>query len=257
MYFVCLFCIGFKCDLGTIPLCKSSLKVSNPVVSISTLEEDDRENLQAQVYLLTKKIRDEFEKFFVAIFSSFREKIDREKLVLTLIKEETFIQKDKVNETKSIYDVFVIIKDNCSYFNFELLETLITVLGSDQDKSCLEKYNQAFGEYCKAMPCAEGIYGSESISDRMKVTVKVDFNVEELRPDNLISIKSIIAHHVGITPGALHLCCVKEGSTLLEFLVPNVIIKEIFPLSNSQILALYSEVKLLSIESIAFKLVSS
>ena len=201
MYFVCLFCIGFKCDVGKVPLCKSSHKVSNPVVSISTLEE---ENLQAQVYQLTKKIKDVFTKLFVAIFSSFREKNDREMLVLTL-KNKIDLGKDKVNETKGICDVFDIIGDNCSYCNFELLETLITALGSDQDKSCLEKYNQAFGDYCKAMPCDR----SESKSDPKKVRFKVDCSMEQLESKNQ-SIKIKIASHLGITPGELHLCCVKE-----------------------------------------------
>ena len=250
---------GFSCDLGEIPHCESSLKVPNPVVSFASLDEDDLEDLQAQMSELTKEIKLQFDIFFGAIFKSFRDstQIDRDKLVITLMDKESIFDKDEVDKTKTVYDVFRMIKSHCSYFNYDVLKTMIRVDGSDRDKTYLEEYNKAFTEYCKAMPCAEGVYGNESSkSRRTKLKFKLNYELEQLKPNDVLSIKNNIARCLEIRPSSLYLCRVKEGCVLLEFMVPDFIVDKIFHPSDSQILELYLEVKVLSVESRGFDLVS-
>ena len=150
------------------------------------------------------------------------------------------------------------IKRYCSYFNYEVIETLILADGSDKDKMYLEEYIKAFSEYCIAMPCAEEICGHESgKSTRTKIKFKLDFNRAQLKPDAIKRIGRNIAKHLGIRPSSLYLCRVKDGCVLLEFLVPTFIVEHLFPLSNAQIIALYTEVKVLAIENPSLHLVSS
>ena len=249
----------FKCNLDEIPHHGSSLEIPNPIVSFSSLDEDDLEDLHAQMSELTKKIDLEFQTFFNKVFTSFRDsmKIDRDKLVLTLTRNETIFEEDELAKTKTVFDVFMLIKRNCSYFNYEALQTLIQIEGSDQDKKCLEEYIQTFSEYCKAMPCAEEICGSKiAKSKRTKLKFKLDIDITKLKPDDVQSIKHNIAQCLGIRPSALYLCCVKDGCVLLEFLVPTFIIEDLFPLSNTQIVTLYREVKVLTVEKSFLHLVS-
>ena len=215
------------------------------------MDEFDLEDLRAQINELTKEIDLQFEKFFNAIFSSFRNKkeVDCDNLVVTLTSKEAVFEKAELDRTETICDVFRIIKSHCSYFNYEVLKTLIEVHGSDQDKLYLEDYNKAFTEFCKAMPCAEGVYGNEiSKSGRTKLKFKLDYDLGQLKPSNVQTIKNNIARCLRLRPSSLYLCQVKEGCVLLEFLVPDFIVAKVFPLSDSQIVDLYSEVKLLSIE---------
>jgi hypothetical protein len=103
----------FSCDLGEIPRCKPSFKVANPVVRFSDLEEDDLEDLYDQINELTKKIKLEFGKLIDKVFVSYRDsqEIDHDRLVLTLINsEDNLFKEDELAGTKSVYDVFRIIK---------------------------------------------------------------------------------------------------------------------------------------------------
>lgn len=225
------------------------------------MDEDDLEDLRAQMSELTKKIDREFQSFFSKVFTSFRdsERIDRDKLVLTLTRNETIFEEDELAKTKTVFDVFMLIKRSCSYFNYEALQTLVEVEGSEKDLKCLEEYIQAFSEYCRAMPCAEEICGGENAkpSKRTKLKFKLDFDRTRLKPDAVQSIKVNIARCLGIRPSSLYLSRVKEGCMLLEFLVPTFIAKDLFPLSNVQTITLYKEVKVLSIENLSLHLVSS
>ena len=236
--------------MSGIPHSKSSLKVSNDVVHFDELDEDDLEDLHAQMSELTRKIDIEFEKFLNKVFISFRDSknVDRDSLVLTLTKHEALLKEDELAGTKTVFDVFKAIKPYCSYFNYDILEILVKVNGSQQNKGYLKDYTQAFAAYCKAMPCAEEICGSEDTkSNRTKLKFKLNFDRQQLKPDAVRSIKSKIAYHLGVRPSALYLCRIEEGCILLEFLVPLFIVEHLFPLSEAQKVGLWQDVKTLSI----------
>ena len=250
---------SFSCDLDNIPCQKSSFNFPNPIVQYCDLDEDDKEDLHAQMNELTKQIDIEFEKLLKNVLKSFRdsEDVDRDSLVLTLVKKEGVFQEEEFAGEKTIFDVLKTIKPYCSYFNYDIIEVLVEVHGSDQTKSYLQEYIQAFAEYCKAMPCTEEICGSEdTTSKRSKLHFKLDYD-QQLKPDAVRMIKSKIARHLGIRPSALYLCRIKNGCIELEFLIPDFILQSLFPLRDEQKMALYQEVKTLAIKVIidAFHLV--
>ena len=210
------------------------------------------EDLYDQINELTRKIKIEFKKLFDKVFVSYRDsqEIDHDRLVLTLINsEENLFKEDELAGTKSVFDVFKIIKPYCSYFNYDVLETLVETNGSPQAKGYLKKYLQDFAAYCKAIPCAESLCGSEdSRLKRAKLKFKLDFDREQLKPDAVRSIKCKIAKHLGVRPSALYLCRIEDGCISLTFLVPTFIIGLMSSLSDAQKIALHEDVKTLSIE---------
>ena len=227
------------------------------MVDFNNLKEDDRVDLEYQISKLIKKIKLEFTKLFKEIHKAFvnSEEINRDQLVVTLTNEEPLFEQADLDLKKTVHDILLIVKSRCSYFNYEVLQKLIEVHGSDQDNALLEKYNQAFTEYCKAVPCTESVdYGNGSESTT-KLGFKVDDKLKELKQGDIKSIQHKIADHLDIKPSLITVYRVTKGCVLLEFLVPNFIIEKIFPLTDSQIVALYSEDKVLTIESKAFKLV--
>ena len=251
---MCFFSIidsdDFSCDLADIPQLKSSFEVSNPIVRFSDLDEDDREDLLAQIDEQTKKIELEFGKLVDKVFTSFRDSgVDHNRLILTLIGKEKLFKEDELEGIKNIYEVFKIIRPYCSYFNYDVLETLVQTHGSRQAKTHFKKYIQAFSAYCKAIPCVEEICGNhDTKSKRTKLKFKLDFDRQQLKPDAVRSIKRKIAKHLGMRPSALYLCGIEEGCVLLEFLVPSFIVQHLFPLSDAQKFALQRDVKALSVE---------
>lgn len=78
------------------------------------------------------------------MFQSVRDKIDHESLVTGLANDIEFTEEDK-----TAADVFRKVLHHCSYFNYDLLETIISVKMFGLDKHPLiDKYLEAFSKYC-------------------------------------------------------------------------------------------------------------
>ena len=87
------------------------------------MDEDDREDLLAQIDEQTKKIELEFGKLVDKVFTSFRDSgVDHNRLILTLIGKEKLFKEDELEGIKNIYEVFKIIRPYCSYFNYDVLK---------------------------------------------------------------------------------------------------------------------------------------
>lgn len=207
---------------------------------------------------LTKKIKVKFNKFVTKVYESFNNSrsVDHNSLVLILTEQEALFERGDLSGVKTVSDVFIAIKPYCSFFNYDVIERLVRVKGSQKEKGYLQKYLQSFSAYCKAMPCAETVCGNEDTkSKRTKLKFKLDYD-RQLKPDIILSIKYKIASNLGIRPSALYLCQIRDGCILLEFLVPTFIVEHIFPLNNTQKIALHRDIKLLSIECETLPLVS-
>ena len=230
----------------------SALQISNPIIKLDDLCEDDYENLYAQMSDLTVNINKNFKKLLNQVYESFRQRIHHSSVILTLTQDDVMIFDHDVDicGAKDMFEVFIkAVRPHCSYFNYELLELLVGVHGSPEDKAHMDEYLRSFTRYCKAMPCAEEICGNgDSDSRRIKLKFKIDFDRQRLKPEVLRHIKYNIAHHLKIQPCSLYLRSIKEGCVLLEFLMPSFLLKRIFPLSNAQKVALYNECKVTDIQ---------
>lgn len=227
-----------------------SFPVSNPIIRFEDLSEDNREDLFAQMHVLTKEINSKFKTLLNRVYESIRQRFDHTSIVLTLTKDDVMIfdHNDGLERAKDMSEVFKAIIPHCSYFNYDLLKLLVDVHGSATDKYDFEEYLQDFTSYCQAMPCAEEICGNGgSGSKRTKLKFKTEFDRQRLRPDDLRNIKCNIAYHLKINPSALYLRSIKEGCLSMEFLIPSFLFERIFPLSDEQKTALHKEAKVTSI----------
>lgn len=197
----------------------------------------------------TNIIKLKFATFFDNVYKSFVESIkDYRRLTLALKNKHPIFRDEELTALKAVPDLFELIQPHCSFFNYEILETLVEICGSSQDKGYLKEYTEHFSEYCKAMPCAEKVCGNVNPgSKRTQIVFKLDYELSQLQTDTVKSIKDNIAEHLGVKSSALYLSAIKEGCVLLEFYVSTFIIDQIFPLSDEQIIALYTEVKVLHI----------
>ena len=229
----------------------SSLPVPNPVVLFEELSEDDREDLFSQMSEMTMDMNLRFKKLVNQLYESFRKRLEHNSVILTLTKDDVMIfeQDDEVDKAKDMFEVFKAIRPHCSYFNYDLLELLVEVHGSPEDREKMKEYLQSFSDYCKAMPCVEEVCGNgDSESKRIKLKFKINLDRQHLKIDTLRRIKCNIARRIKIPPRSLYLCRVDEGCVLLEFLIPMFLFERIFQLNDELKAALYKEEKVIVIE---------
>ena len=79
------------------------------------MDEDDQEDLYAQIDEMTRKIELKFGKLFDRIFTSFRDsrEVDCDRLVVTLINKEKLFKEGELAEATSVSDVFKAIRPYC------------------------------------------------------------------------------------------------------------------------------------------------
>ena len=235
------------CNLQGIETYRSQ-RISNPIVS-HELDEYDRKDLSAKVSELTKKIKRQFRKFQNWVLSSIKaDNVDRDILIATFKDDIQFTEEEMRTLTKS--EVIMKVIYHSSYLNYDLLEIVVDTL--DLDRGPLEEYLSAYSNFCAVTPCVEADCGSVESSatpGRYKVTFKVDANLEwnKLSLKDVELIRRNIAKFLSIKTSALYLQSVEEGCVLLTFLVPDFIIKRVFPLSDEQVKALYAELNVVLI----------
>ena len=103
------------------------------------MDEDDREDLLAQIDELTEKIELEFGKLIDKVLSSFWDSgVDHNRVIVTLIGKEKLLKEEDLAGTRNIDDVFKIIRPYCSYFNYDLIEMLIKFMVLNRLKHTLK-----------------------------------------------------------------------------------------------------------------------
>jgi hypothetical protein len=149
-----------KLPIDEIPHKQSSLPIPNPVVQFSELSTDEQEDLQAQLQHLKFKIHRKFLKFEAGLVNSLHERIATADMVRTLMEHCTVYPTDSMYnvsllqdlkqallDAKDIKEVFIIILPFYSYFNYELLETIVDVHGSQDDREGMHQYILDFSDY--------------------------------------------------------------------------------------------------------------
>ena len=142
----------------------------------------------------------------------------------------------ELKTANTIYDIFLVLNDYFSFFNYQLIEHIIKTLGTRNDKAKLWRYKKDFNQYTKRR-FFESLpeFGPVSDADHADVFVKLDSQydictiaqIERLR-QKLSGILSVSSHSI------LRLCRVDKGCLQLMFQVPVFVQQEIFPLSERQ-----------------------
>ena len=137
---------------------------------------------------------------------------------------------------KSIDDVMSVVKDYSPFFNYRMLEHIISEFGTRKDKQNLAEYKEEFAKYaqCCVIECPSEVSKmSEDGYSNMFVTLDDSFDnctVSHLNIfiDNLRMTLNISSHvH-------LKLCRICRGSLILIFQLTTFVQQAIFPLSEQQ-----------------------
>ena len=250
------------CKLAEIPHKQSSLPIPNPVVQLSALSIDEHEDLQAQIEDLKFEIHRKFLRLEAELVNSLDGRVTAANVVRTLMKHCTVYptgsmynisllqeHKQALLDAKDIEEVFAIIHPFYSYYNYELLQTIIDVHGSEKDRERMQQYILDFTNYCRRVPCME-FYDDhcQKSLKRVKLKFKLDYDKELLTLSDIKSIQRHISKILNIRPSVLFLHSVEDGCTAITFLVPDPCINAVLKLLKEKSTTLQREVKMMTIE---------
>ena len=154
---------------------------------------------------------------------------------------QTYFQ--ELRNAGSIEDVLWVIRDYFSFFNYHVIEHIVSGLGTAQDKVMFQNYKEHFHQYSKQRiyECSP-VYGPMSNAGHANLIFKIDSAYEQFTVEELENFEYRLSGIFCVKPqSVLRLCRVEEGCLQLIFQVPSFVQQVIFPLSSEQERALATE----------------
>ena len=147
-------------------------------------------------------------------------------------------QKSKLLAAEDLDDVWTILDDYYSYFNYYIVELISDSLGTEDDKQQMSSYKKDFMEYIKrrVYECPAE-FGSMNDGD-CTIVVKLDKSYDDCTADQLLMLTNKLCDVFKILPGVLRLCTVEQGCYELTYQAPAFIQDIVFPLLPEQEAAL-------------------
>ena len=202
------------------------------------MDEDEKERLHQRLFAEFESMENKFQDLFKATRMSL---VNRNLPVGEVLKHLDCLgsikllykgselpvfgrQLPRLRETESIDNAMSVISSYCSFFNYRIVECIIENLGTEQDKTNLQKYKGEFNVYAQRhvfeCPSEVGVIDEDSHAN-MFVTLDMQRVLK-------------------IPPHALRLCRIGPGSLKLIFQLPHSVQQATFPLSSDQEAALTS-----------------
>ena len=168
----------------------------------------------------------------------------RHRLSTIDVTDQLTISKDLMN-AQTIDDMMLIIWSYVSFFNFSLIETMVDKFKQLHDfKPRLEEYKEAFAKYAEhklvyCCPSGIGLNTEAGLgTETAEIFVKLDDAYKDCRLTHLETLRKDLCQIFRTPLEIFPLDRVQPGSVCVVFQVPEFMKKEIFPLSEKQILAL-------------------
>ncbi len=219
--------------------------LSFPSLDTSSLGEDDRLELEEHLKADTRKMVTRFAAFTLIIKRSFENQhIPLEMIKDSVLSLEAFNDnigvkvldpddKQKIEDAKTLSELFITLRNYISFFNYEIVQYLIELLGSTDDQKQLHEYCSALNQFCQRnvfeVPCE--VFSSKSRSQVAVFVLKCTEHYATL--EYVQGLKWRIAETLGLRAAALQLCSVKKGCVELHLLISMAVAKCIFPVSTT------------------------
>ena len=161
--------------------------------------------------------------------------------------------REEIKRAKTVSEIFIILSAYWNYLNFEILEYIIKLYGTNADNERLKSYNEELYKFCKRrifeLPLSESGSGTDCALSPKQEKFNVKFNVrEDITCEAILQMRGRIAEILHVKLAALIIVRVDAGCVQLTFLIPKFIAQEIFPLSDDQTSALSKDVAVIRME---------
>ena len=245
---------GGICGCG---ICTSHLGCPNPVPVGATFpllegvigsDWQQKEELQELLKESTTRIMKEFYFLVSMFFMSLKQRVisvqDMKTHLMVLnaysgssSKWQQSLFQDQLEELKgasTMNAIFDVLQGFCSFINYDLIEYLIDLVGTREDKERLKVYKDRFAEYAKRRiyECPSEL--ATSVVGQCDVYVKVESRFENFSLHELCAFRKNISDLLELSRYAIRLCCIEKGCIKLTFQIPNFVQDRIFPLRSQQ-----------------------
>lgn len=158
-------------------------------------------------------------------------------------KEDALLEdhEERLFAAQTISDIHRVIHPYMSFFNPELLAYVIEIHGMPTDHEDFEEYMSKLEAFCQGIinPPMDLSSKEHSVTkNREEIVVKLD--LKDKRLQRLRNVKSSIAKILGVKEVTLCIVSIQEGCTEVVFMVPQFVVKQLFPLLEEQIQAISS-----------------
>ena len=217
---------------------------SFPHLDTSSLDDDDRIELEDRLIRDTRKMIIRFTAFTLIIQRSFEnQRIPLDQIKDSVLSLESFNDgigvkvldaedRQEIKNAKNLAQVFMTLRAYISFFNYEIVEYLIELLGSPDDQTQLREYCSALDQFCQRnvfeVP-AEAFSSKSRIKTAKVFVLKCTERVATLEYVKRLTPR--IAEALGLQRAALQLCSIKQGCLELHFLITVAVAKRIYPVS--------------------------
>ena len=234
--------------------CSNDLPQPKPNLTFHSLDlkkmsKEEKEKLYQRLYTESMEITFKFQNLFSATTLSLKERnISPQELYTHLaclgsVKPTYDDPKQPVlrhyfpqmMKAERIEEAMAIVSSYCSFFNYRLMEVIISKLGTAKDKDNLSNYEKDFSEYarCHVFECPSNL-GTETDNN-----AELFMTLDETYDDCTVSVLRLFVRKLAeilklSSDAALKLCWVELGSLKLTFQIPVFVKEDIFPLSIDQ-----------------------
>ena len=150
--------------------------------------------------------------------------------------------KDMLEKSNSIEDIKDVIEKYSSFCDFRLVEYLIGLSGTEEDKQELEKYVMEFENYAlrRVYECPSEV-GATCMPSDSKLCVKLDSVYDDYSFIQLKRFEGKLASILKVSTETLRFEKIEMGCIQLTFLIPNFVKEFTFPLSHDQEIKLFQQ----------------
>ena len=242
---------GLPLETIKTPCLAMGTNISFPSLALGGLSDTEREHLQARLYADSVRMMGEFQTLLNTIMDSLETRQIPVKRIITqimafgafdpvhqepdqpILKHE--LSKLRAEAGTSIDDIQYVVLKYSSFFNYHIVEQIIKTLGTQEDKTELEKYERVFMEYAerKVVECPTQVALIDDINQAM-IFVKLDDSYDKCTVSHLKLFVGKLSEVLNLRDGVLQLVTVKSGCFELTFQVPLFVQQATFPLSLEQ-----------------------
>ena len=224
-----------------------------PLLNLKEMDEDEKERLHQRLFAESETMEYKFQELFKATRKSLVERkiavgellkhLDCLGSIKPLYKGTTLpvlgCQLPELRKTASVDDAMSVISGYCSFFNFRIVECIVENLGTDQDKTNIEKYKEEFSVYAQhhIFECPAEL-GEIDEAAHANMFVTLDTTYDSYTVSHLYAFVSNLQRVLKIPAMSLRLCRIGPGSLKLTFQLPLSVQQTTFLLSSDQEAAL-------------------
>ena len=207
---------------------------------VSTLDEGQKKALEQRLRDESQQIMLQFCTLLDKFFDSLEDSTMTPKRLIRYLKKPLRVldpdgDMHELDSAASIDDIQSIIEDNSSFIDFRLLEHMINLAGTEENKEDLKKYKDNLECYAKRRiyECPAN-FGPSITPNHEALVVKRDATYNECKVSELQHFQAKLSQILQIPLHVLVLQKVEKGCIRVAFLIPKFYLKAIFPLMIGQ-----------------------